>query len=315
MKTRQPYKLPPEQARQLAQAQKLAWASLFFLGTITVLMYLTMGASQAMKTAWVEDIWSMIPPIVFLVATRVSRREPSERFPYGFQRAASIAFISAATAVLLLGLYMLYDSAISLYRMEHPTIGMRQVFGYSVWSGWLMIAALVYSAIPPLILGHLKIKLAKQLHAKTLHADAAMNKADWATAVAAIVGLLGVGFGWWWADAVAAGLIAVDITRDGYRNVRQAVADLLNQRPTRVDSREPDPLIAELRQALAPTPWVQALALRLRDEGMLIGGEIFVQPRPETTHLPQKIVDLQHKAQEFHWRIYDVIVTPDPHLD
>lgn len=314
MKERHAYELPAEQKEQLAKAKKLAWASIFFLGTITVVMYLTMGSSQAMRTAWIEDIWSMIPPIMFLIATHISDREPTERFPDGFRSAPSLAFITAASAVLMLGIYMIYDSVHSLWLMEHPTIGIRTVFGVQIWSGWLMIAALVYSAIPPVILGRMKLKMAEKLHAKTLHADAAMNKADWSTAVAAIFGILGVGLGWWWADAVAAGLIALDITRDGYTNVRQAVSDLLNQRPTMVDGNGADPISSELQEAMSQAPWVQQAKVRLRDEGMLVSGVIFVQPVPEATDLPQKLADLCQAARNFHWRIYDVVVTAVPEL-
>lgn len=314
IKERQPYELPEEQQKQIDKARKLAWATIFFLTTITILMYLTMGSSQAMRTAWVEDIWSMIPPTMFLIATHVSKRNPSKRFPYGFRRAPAIAFITAATAVFLLGVYMLYDSGMSLYHMEHPTIGMRTVFDVQIWSGWLMIAALIYSAIPPVILGHLKIKMAKKLHSKTLHADAAMNKADWSTAVAAVLGILGVGLGWWWADAVAAGLIALDITHDGYTNVRQAVSDLLNQRPTKVDSAEPDSITQDLQEAMAQQPWAQQVKVRLWDEGMLVSGEIFVQPQPNTANLPQKLADMRQAAIDFHWRVYDVVVTAVPEV-
>lgn len=56
IKKRPEYELPQEQKEQLAKAKTLAWASIFFLGTITVLMYLAMGSSQAMRTAWVEDM-------------------------------------------------------------------------------------------------------------------------------------------------------------------------------------------------------------------------------------------------------------------
>ena len=58
-----------------------------------------------------------------------------------------------------------------------------------------------------------------------------MNKADWMTGAAAIGGILGIGLGWWWADAVAAAFISLDILHDGYINLRQAVFDLMNQIP------------------------------------------------------------------------------------
>ena len=42
-----------------------------------------------------------------------------------------------------------------------------------------------------------------------------MNRADWLTALAAVVGVIGIGAGLWWADAVAAIVISLEITRDG----------------------------------------------------------------------------------------------------
>lgn len=117
-----------------------------------------------------------------------------------------------SVTILVLGLYMLIDSALSLINQEHPTLGHFDLFGWSLWSGWVMIVALIYSMIPPIILGWMKLPLAKSLHEKTLHANATMNKDDWLTAGAAI---LGIGIGWWWADAVAAGFISLEVLVDG----------------------------------------------------------------------------------------------------
>ena len=308
MKQRTPYTLPQAQKEQIEKAKKLEWATIFFLSTIILVMFLTMGSSQAMRTAWIEDVLSLVPPIVFLVAMRSHDREPDKRFPYGWRSVSTISFLSAATAVLLLGLYMLYEAARALIMMEHPTIGMMNLFGWEVWSGWVMIAALTYSAIPPVVLGKMKLTMAEKLHAKTLHADAAMNKADWSTAVAAIVGILGVGLGFWWADAAAAGLIALDVTRDGITNVRHAISDLLNQRPTQINSNEPDPLIEQMKAKLSETAWVKELDVRLREEGLLLAGEVYVVPEEEDD-LVQKMEALRQTAVDMHWRVYDVVVT------
>ena len=67
-----------------------------------------------------------------------------------------------------------------------------------------------------------------------------MNKADWLTAAAAIVGVVGIGFGLWWLDAVAAALISLDITKDGVSNLRRAVVDLMDQTPTTIDEDDAD---------------------------------------------------------------------------
>lgn len=317
MKLRHSYRLPEEKQKELRHALKLEWITLFFMATIIGVMYLTMGSSQAMKTAWIEDMLSLIPPISFLVALHFRDRAPTERFPYGFRRSVAIAFLVAAVALTILGLYTIYDSSMGLIQQEHPTIGTVEILGRQVWLGWVMIAALIYSAIPPVILGHKKLPLAKSLHEKTLHTDAEMNKADWATALAGVLGILGIGMGWWWADSVAAGLIALDITKDGVVNLRRAVTDLMDQRPTTVENASPNEVVECTYRRLRQLSWVEDAAVRMREEGHVFSGEVFLVPH-DRTNLVQKLEEATRIATEQSWQIYDIVATAvdalDPHL-
>ncbi len=76
-------RFPLTRSATFTRARRLEWWTLFFLGTIVVAMYLSMGGSQAMKTAWIEDVLSMIPPVLFLIALRQRSKQPDARFPYG----------------------------------------------------------------------------------------------------------------------------------------------------------------------------------------------------------------------------------------
>jgi cation diffusion facilitator family transporter len=267
-----------------------------------------------MKAAWVEDLLSLVPPLAFLVAARYQDRPPNPKFPYGYRRAMSISFLITATALLSFGLFLLFDSVLSLVNAEHPTVGTREILGVQVWSGWLMIGALVYSMIPPLILGRMKLPLSRELHEKTLHADADMNKADWLTGGAGVVGVLGIGIGWWWADAVAAGVIALDITRDGVANLKSVIEDLMDRRPMSVDRKEVDPLPDRARRELEKLPWVELAAIRLREEGQVLVGEAFVVAS-DASDLPAKLVRASETVQALHWRLHEVVVTAVPSLE
>ncbi len=220
MSLRSVYHLPKDKQRLLDKARRLEWITLGFQVSIVIVMYLALGSSQAMKTAWVEDMLSMIPPIVFLISLRIRHRKPDTTHPYGYLRVTLLSFLMAAAAILVVGLYLIYEASHSLVTKTHPTLGHFDLFGHYVWIGWVMIAALIYAMIPPVILGRIKIKIAKELHEKTLHADAMMNKADWMTSGAACVGVIGIGFGFWWLDAVAAIFIARSQGRIQQREVR-----------------------------------------------------------------------------------------------
>jgi cation diffusion facilitator family transporter len=240
---------------------------------------------------------------------RFNTRAPTKRFPYGFHRLVSIAHLVSALALFVMGAYLLVESIIKLLTAEYPTINSVEIFGQTVWLGWLMLPALAWSGLPAVFLGRAKLPLAEELHNKVLYADAKMNKADWLTAGAAMVGVVGIGFGLWWLDAVAAALISLDITHDGFSNLRRAVVDLMDQAPTTVDRDEADPLRGKLGTMLRDLDWVEEVDLRLREEGQVYFGEAFVVPSDET-NITEKIEAALRQARDLDWRIHDLALTP-----
>jgi divalent metal cation (Fe/Co/Zn/Cd) transporter len=171
------------------------------------------------------------------------------------------------------------------------------------------LAALTrWSAVPSVFLGRAKLPLAAQLHDKVLYADAKMNRANWLTAGAAIVGILGIGAGLWWADGAAAIVISLDVTRDGFVNVRAAVADLMDSRPTRYDSSMIHPLIGDLEDELRKLGWVDDARVRLREAGHVFVGEAFVVPADDSDPVA-KLDGAVKRLREVDWRLQEIVVT------
>ena len=264
--------IPDDIRKTLDRAERLEWWSLGFLLSIIVVMYFAMGSSQAMKTAWIEDTLSLIPPILFLITRKIETKPPTRFYPYGFHRVGSLGFFLSATALTGMGAFLIYDSASALLLREHPTIGNVQFLGLDVWLGWLMIAALIYSIIPPVILGHKKLPLAHKAMDKILHTDAQMNAADWKTGAAGIAGIVGIGFGFWWADAAAAGFIAIDILRDGLRAMRISVAELLDGAPRKLDSPDIHPLVDRLGRHLERD--ASGMTVKIRETGRFVRASV-----------------------------------------
>jgi cation diffusion facilitator family transporter len=291
--------------------------TLVYILSAVVLLFFTLGQSQAMKAAWVEDILSLLPPAAFLIASRIRNRGPSTKFPWGLHRAVSIAYLFASLALLAMGAYILFDSVMKLVLAEHPPIGVISLFGNEVWLGWVMIGALLYSGVPVVFLGRAKRELADDLHDKVLYADAQMNKADWMTVTAAIVGIIGIGFGLWWADAVAAIFISLDIVHDGWSNVRAAVHDLMDARPRRHDAREYHPVVEQMQRMIEDCDWVEEGAVRLREEGHVFTGEVMVVPSDEAANwdLTDRLAELADRLMELEWKLFDIVVVPVKEID
>lgn len=313
MIARATFSLPPDRERLQKRAISLEWISVAALVVISAAMFAVMGSSQAMKTAWVEDVLSLIPPLAYLIAVPISRRAPNEAFPYGYQRAISIAFLCGSLALFTTGAYLLGESLHGLIAGRRPTIPSIELFGWHVWQGWPMIAVLAVTSVAPVILGRKKLPLACELHDKALHTDAEMNKADWLTAIAGVLGILGVALGFWWADAVAAAFISVEVTRDGIKNLNRVVKDIMDRAPTDVKSDAPHELRKRLTDELGRLDWVKRAGVRLREEGHVLCGEAFLVPADDEA-LVVRLEQARELARSLDWRLFDLVVTAVPHL-
>jgi divalent metal cation (Fe/Co/Zn/Cd) transporter len=125
---------------------------------------------------------------------------------------------------------------------------------------------------------------------------------------------VGIGFGLWFADAVAGVLISLDIVRDGWRNLRRAVDDLMDARPATYDATAPHPLNDKTKEALLAMDWVRDAKVRLREAGHVISGEALVVPVDERD-LPERVEGAGQALRELDWMLHDVIVSPVTSLE
>lgn len=287
---------PPEIHDDLRRAVRLEYWHIAWSISIIVAMGLAMGSSQTMKTAWVEDTLALIPPIVFLVAIRFEGRGPTKLFPFGFHRVHSFAFLIAAVALAGVGLLLLWDAISVLAAREHATVGSIHLFGRDLWSGWVMLAAMAYSIVPPLIIGRMQMPLAERLQDEVIFTDAKMNKANWMTGLAGLFGVFGLGLGWWWADSVAAAIISFDIIFDGWKALRVATAELVDGIPRKLGGIGPDPEAEKLIRKLKKQ--FPGCDIRLRETGRYIHAEI-CGAEPDRT---QDLKSLWPGAAKRSWR-------------
>lgn len=311
--------LPDEQAGALRKAVRWQIFTVCYTAITITAVAFVLGNSQAMKTAWIEDMLSLLPQLSFFVALIFIHRRPTPKLPYGQHRAMSVGHLVAGVALLAVGGSLAAEAIIGLVKTEHPTIGTVNLFGNTIWLGWLMVLVMAIIVIGPVFLyGPAKAKLAPVLHNKLLYADADMAKADWQTNVASIVGVLGVGIGWWWLDGAAAVFISLGIMRDGFRNTRAAVSDLMDQRARTFDNSKRHPLADDIHRYLASLTWVKEAGIRMRDEGQVFHIEVFIVPRADSL-TAERADEITRALHDLDWKVQDVVVAvttalPD-HLD
>jgi divalent metal cation (Fe/Co/Zn/Cd) transporter len=129
------------------------------------------------------------------------------------------------------------------------------------------------------------------------------------TAFAAAGGVIGIGAGLWWADAVAALFISLDILRDGFKYTKGAMEDLTDGRPRKHDEAAPHPLIDAVKEELHQWEWVKRGVVRLREDGHLFAGEVLVVPVAEDG-LIDHLEEATERVRALDWKMQDVAVVP-----
>jgi len=295
---------PPEIREDIAAAKRVEWWHIGWTVSIVIVMGLAMGGSQAMQTAWIEDMLGLVPPIVFLIAVRYEARAPNAQFHYGYDRVNGLGFMIAAVALAAVGLFLLKDSITALVMREHVTIGTVRILGRDVWLGWFMLAAQAYATIPPLIIGRKQLPLARRLRDKLLHTDALMNKANWQTGVAGFVGVAGLGFGLWWADPAAAAIISASIIRDGWGALKIATSELVDGIPRELGDDAKSKEAAAIAKALkAEFPDAKVM---LRETGRYIRAEVVGVVPPRNFDAQKFAIP----ALEDRWRLDSIAFRP-----
>ncbi len=193
--------------------------------------------------------------------------------------------------------------------MERSTVGTVFIFDRQIWLGWIMILALCYSAFPAMVLGFKKLPLAKRLHNKILYTDADTQKADYQTAFAAIAGIIGIGLGWWWMDSLAALFISAAVIKDGFKNLKNSILDLMDRTPMDVTSTSPDPLVDEIRKRVLEYPWVADAMVRFREQGQVYFGEVYIIVNT-TPDQEAPLEKAKEELQNIHWKIHDLTIMP-----
>ena len=109
-----------------------------------------------------------------------------------------------AGSLFLLAAYVSFDAAATLWTADRPAFSS------------VGVTLLALSIAVMLWLARAKRQLAHELGSEAMEADALQTTACWWLSLAALIGVgLNGLFGWWWADPVAALVIAALVVREG----------------------------------------------------------------------------------------------------
>jgi len=222
-------------------------------GLVELLLALVTGSVGLLGDA-IHNLSDVSTSAVVFLGFRLSRRPPTDRYPYGLERAEDLAGVGIAVVIWASAAFAGFESVRKLIH-HGPTA--------HVAAG---IAAAVLGILGNLLVAWYKRRVGKRINSATLLADARHSWLDALSSAGALAGLIAVAFGQPWGDPVAGLAVTAFICHVGYRVTKDVVHRL-------ADGVDPD-IIATAETAAGSVPGVIHAHARARWTGRTLRVEI-----------------------------------------
>jgi cation diffusion facilitator family transporter len=200
--------------------------------------------------------------VVFL-GFRVSKKPPTARYPYGYERAEDLAGLGVALVIWLSAVFAGVESYRKLVHHGGTThLGMG-------------MAGAVLGVVGNQLVARYKARIGQRIQSATLLADAKHSWLDALSSAGALAGLIAVAAGYRWGDPVAGFAVTMFILHVGYEVTTEIAHHLL-------DGVEPEHLHAA-KAAAETVPGVFQAVVRGRWTGRSLVLDIDGQLDPDTS--------------------------------
>jgi len=188
-------------------------------------------------------------------AVRISGKPADEEHHYGHGKVESLAALAETALLFLLSGVVIWEAMQRLF--WHEPVHVQA----TVWAFGVIVASIVVDFFRARVL----YRVAHETSSEALEADALHFGSDMWSSVAVLIGLVGVLFGYPWADSLAAIVVAVFICVAGWRLGRRTIDSLIDVAPPGAAQR-----IAEIARRVRRVVDVERVRARA------VGNKLFV---------------------------------------
>jgi cation diffusion facilitator family transporter len=239
--------------RQANRAVAVSAAGLAATGLIELLIAVLTGSVGLLGDA-IHNLSDVSTSAVVFLGFRLSKRGPTERYPYGLDRAEDLAGIGIAVVIWASAAFAGAESIRKL--LAHgPTTHV-----------WIGIAGAALGIVGNQIVARYKLVVGRRIKSATLIADARHSWLDALSSAGALAGLAAVAAGQRWGDPVAGLAVTLFICHVGY----EVTADLTRRLADGVDPA----IITGAEAAAGNLPGVIHAHARARWTGRILRVEV-----------------------------------------
>jgi cation diffusion facilitator family transporter len=207
-----------QERREANRAIAVSAIGLAATGIAELLLAILTGSVGLLGDA-IHNLSDVSTSAVVFLGFRLSRKGPTERYPYGLDRAEDLAGIGIAVVIWASAAFAGYESVRKLLEHGSTTHVALGIFG----------AAL--GIVGNQVVARYKLVVGKRISSATLVADARHSWLDALSSAGALVGLVAVALGFRWGDPIAGIAVTLFICHVGY----EVTADVVRRLADGVD--------------------------------------------------------------------------------
>lgn len=251
-----------EHRRAANRAVGVSALGLGLTGLVELALAIVTGSVALLGDA-LHNLSDVSTSAVVFAGFRISKRPPSRRYPYGYERAEDLAGLGVALVIWASAVFAGVESY-------------RKLVGHGRTSNvYLGMVGAGLGIIGNQLVARYKLRIGRRINSATLVADARHSWLDALSSAGALVGLALVAAGYSWGDPIAGFAITLFIVHVGWEVTGQIVHHLMDG----VDEEHLDTAAA----AAATVDGVRAVAVRGRWTGRSLILEITGALAPDMT--------------------------------
>jgi cation diffusion facilitator family transporter len=204
-----------QERREANRAVAVSAAGLAVTGIAELLVAILTGSVGLLGDA-IHNLSDVSTSAVVFLGFRLSRKPPTERYPYGLERAEDLAGVGIAVVIWASAAFAGYESIRKLLehgRTSHVALG---------------IAGAALGIAGNQVVARYKLVIGRRINSATLVADARHSWLDALSSLGALVGLVAVTLGFRWGDPIAGIAVTLFICHVGWEvttDVARRLAD------------------------------------------------------------------------------------------
>lgn len=204
-----------EHRRAANRAVAYSAVGLALTGGIELLLAVVTGSVALLGDA-LHNLADVSTSAVVFLGFFVSKRSPSDRYPYGYERAEDLAGLGVALVIWLSAVFAGYESYEKL------------IAGTGTSNLGVGMAAAVLGMVGNGAVSRYKAHVARTIQSAMLEAEAKHSWLDVISSVGALIGLVGVALGYRWADPIAGFAVTLFICHVAYEVTGDMVYHLMD---------------------------------------------------------------------------------------